>query len=256
MPQFAAFTRPWSQWGAEACFRGAAAAGYDGVGLMGGRVFSRDSTPAELDALRATLDALGAPPLANMPRVPLDGTADDIADAFRAEIDAALKLSVRDLVLLGAHRPETYPIYLDGCKAAAPYAAERGVRLGLKPHGGLTLTSEDLLRCVQYVDSPAFGISYDAGNLIHYAEQPPTWLLDEMLPHIVSMCVKDIRGGKGGDVNIEPGTGVCDLPAIFARLQAGGFDGPYVVECLGGATEEDILERAQRTLANMRAWLA
>ena len=259
MSALGVFTRPWTQWDAETAYAAIAEAGYDGVGLMQfGQtpLLWRESSPEERQAVMDALDRRSLKPLTNMLRLPLDGDAEACAEALRAEVDLAVGVGIRDLMLLGAGRPEQYPIFLDGCRLAAPYAEERGVILGVKPHGGLTLTSEDLLRCVEYVNCPAYGIWYDPGNLIHYALQPPEWLLDEMLPHIVGVCVKDIRGGLRGNVNIEPGTGEVDMAGIFGRLHAGGMDGPYVVECLGGATQEEVLENAGRTLSRMREWLA
>jgi len=258
MAELGVFTRPWTQWDAATAFDAIAAAGYDGVGLMQfGRtpVLWRETPPAERTAVLEAIAGRSLRPLVNMIRLPLE-SSQECAAALRAEIDLAAECHIPHLMSGGAGRPEQYPAFLDGCRLAAPHAGERGVMLGVKPHGGITLTSEDLLRCVAYVDSPAFGIWYDPGNLIYYAEQPSEWLLDDLIPHIVGICVKDIKGGLHSDVNIEPGTGVCDLAGIFGRLRAAGVEAPYVVECLGGETREQVLENARRTRERLQTWLA
>ncbi|MGQ9732225.1 MAG: hypothetical protein ACUVX8_13260, partial [Candidatus Zipacnadales bacterium] len=64
---------------------------------------------------------------------------------------------------------------------------------------------------------------------------------------VVAMCIKDHTGGVHGNVNIEPGTGEVDFEAVFDELFDAGFEGPCLVECLGGETLSEINESAKRT---------
>ena len=112
--------------------------------------------------------------------------------------------------------------------------------LVLKSHGGLSALAEDLLRALDRVNHPSFGICYDPGNIYHYTGERAAEDLPKVSAHVKAMCIKDIVGGKGGDVMVTPGTGVVDFPRIFAILDDAGFSGPCWVECLGGATLDEI----------------
>jgi sugar phosphate isomerase/epimerase len=126
----------------------------------------------------------------------------------------------------------------------------------VKPHGGISATATDLLRCIEIVDHPNFGIYFDPGNVIYYTGGDPLENLADVAPHVVGVCVKDETGGVDGDVNIEPGTGDVDFERLFGTLQAGGFtSGPVMVECLGGDTLEDINVRAARVRERVERWL-
>ena len=55
------------------------------------------------------------------------------------------------------------------------------------------------------------------------------------------------------DVMIQFGTGKMDFAAVFAALEAAGFDGPIMVECCKvGATAEETMAnaRANRVFSN------
>ena len=51
-----------------------------------------------------------------------------------------------------------------------PHAEECGVKVVLKPHGGITLNVDDLLKAHDRVDNPSFGICYDPGNIVYYTK--------------------------------------------------------------------------------------
>ena len=54
--------------------------------------------------------------------------------------------------------------------AVADHAAEAGIGISLKPHGGISLTAQELISLHDQVDHPAFRISYDPGNIIFYTK--------------------------------------------------------------------------------------
>jgi sugar phosphate isomerase/epimerase len=168
----------------------------------------------------------------------------------RALVDRAVALGVPYLLEMGSSRAEAYDRYVAVMRRLAPYAADRGVTLAVKPHGGLTTTGEDCLRLLERVGHPAYRLCFDPGNLLYYAQEDPLLHLAELAPFTVATCVKDEVGGLRGDVNVTPGDGDVDFPAVFRGLYERGFRGPCVVECL--ALKETVEEEdgeAQRAYA-------
>ena len=63
------------------------------------------------------------------------------------------------------------------------------------------------------------------------------------------MCIKDETGGSGPqkNVNVTPGDGDVDFPAVFRILKDHGFEGkPAIVETLAGSTLEEVNREAKR----------
>jgi sugar phosphate isomerase/epimerase len=118
--------------------------------------------------------------------------------------------------------------------------------LAMKPHGGISGSSEEILRVIKEVKHPNFSIWYDAGNIIHYTGKDPVAEIEPIARHITGFCAKDC-GEMKGEVMLQFGEGKVNFTAVFKKLKAGGFDGPVMVECckIGGTPEE--------TAANARA---
>jgi sugar phosphate isomerase/epimerase len=51
---------------------------------------------------------------------------------------------------------------------------------------------------------------------------------------------------------ITPGEGLVDFPAVLSALVTGGFRGPLYLECVGGATVDEIDANVRRTLSFVR----
>ena len=125
-------------------------------------------------------------------------------------------------------------------------AEKRGIHIVLKPHGGGSGASEEILRCIEKVAHANFKIWYDAGNIIYYTGKDPLAELEPIAKHVTGLCAKDCPGEKG-QVMSQFGTGKVDFKALFAKLKAAGFNGPIMVEGVKvGAT-------AGETTANARA---
>jgi len=114
----------------------------------------------------------------------------------------------------------------------------------LKPHGGGSGSSEEILRCLKQVNRPNFKIWYDAGNIIYYTGKDPIEELKPIAQHVTGFCAKDCSGKKG-DVMIEFGTGKVDFHGVYSELKKAGFNGPSVVECAGGKTLPEVTASAR-----------
>jgi sugar phosphate isomerase/epimerase len=130
---------------------------------------------------------------------------------------------------------------------AAAYSQERGLRLVLKPHGGGSGASEEIMRCLDAVKHPNFKIWYDAGNIIFYTGKDPLEQLKPIAQHVTGFCAKDCDKQRG-TVLLEFGKGTVDFAAVFGELKRVGFNGPVMVECCApGETTEAVSENARKS---------
>jgi hydroxypyruvate isomerase len=152
-------------------------------------------------------------------------------EGLRGAIAVAGQLGARTLIattgqaIEGIERARQHDSIVAGLRAAAPIAAEAGVRLALEPlntkvdHAGYYLDSTaEGLRIVDEVGSPSVGLLYDfyhaqvmEGNLTRTAL--------ENLPKIVHLHVADNPGRH------EPGTGEVNYRGVFRAIEAAGYDG-------------------------------
>ncbi|MGA1368012.1 MAG: sugar phosphate isomerase/epimerase family protein [Blastocatellia bacterium] len=244
------FNRPWTKWGYEATLQSIKAAGYKVTGLLSAtreEPFLRPGSGEEyLASLRQRIAASGL--RANMgalrSRHNID-LAESIAEV-RQQIDAAKALSLTYALSFGVDKPEEYAHYYKVMGETAAYAAERGIKLVMKPHGGGSSASAEILAAIRAVNHANFSIWYDAGNIIHYTGKDPIEELKPIVQHVSGFCAKDCATLKG-DVMIQFGTGKVDFAGVFRTLKSGGFEGPIMVECC------KIGETAEETAANARA---
>jgi sugar phosphate isomerase/epimerase len=244
------FNRPWTRWSFDQTLKEIKAAGYKSTGLLSRTrdepFIGADATPEYLDSLKKRIAASGL--TANMGalrsrhNLPLEDSIREV----RKQIDNAKFLSLKYVLSFGADKPEEFGHYFKVMSDAAGYAQEKGVRLVMKPHGGISGSAEEILRVIKEVNHRNFSIWYDAGNIIHYTGKDPVAEIDPIAKHITGFCAKDC-GELKGDVMIQFGAGKVDFAAVFKKLKQGGFNGPVMVECCKvGQTPEE-------TTANARA---
>lgn len=243
------FTRPWNDYSWQDFLQGTADANYSVVGTMrmGGEwIVGPETDEAEAKKRLQEVEAAGLKPSTCLISLPLDEGRQAAESALHSFIDAASAFGARYLLSCGTARGPLEEIYYETMAAACDYAAGKNVMLTLKPHGGITDTGADLLYAVDRIDHDNFGIYYDPGNVLHYKGLNPVNELRVCADYVVAMCIKDSLGEKVG-VNILPGTGEVSFEAVFAELFDVGFDGPCIVECLGGETLEEVNAAAAAT---------
>ena len=254
--------RPWSQWSFDQTLKEIRAAGYKTIGLLTRTkqepFIGTDATPEYLEGLKKRIAASGL--RANMGtlrsrhNIPLEDSIREV----RRQMDNARFLSLKYAMSFGADNPGEFAHYAKVMSNAAAYAQDKGIRLVMKPHGGISGASSEILRVVKTVDHPNFSIWYDAGNIIHYTGKDPVAEIDPIGPHITGFCAKDC-GEVKGEVMIQFGAGKVDFPAVFRKLRDIGFKGPVMVEgCKVGQTPEETTANAradreflERTLASL-----
>ena len=244
------FNRPWTKWSFDETLKQVKAAGYATTGLLSRtrdeQFIGADATPEYLTKLKERLSAVGLKAnmgaLRSRHNIPLEDSIKEV----RKQLDNAKFLGLAYALSFGVDKPEEYEHYYKVMSDAAAYAQDKKIKLVMKPHGGGSGASEEILRCIKAVKQPNFKIWYDAGNIIHYTGKDPIEELKPIAQYVTGFCAKDCATVKG-DVMIQFGAGKVDFAGVFKTLKAAGYKGPLMVECCKiGATPEE-------TTANARA---
>src|SRR3954465_15434714 len=189
------FNRAWTQWSYDDALDGIKAAGYKLTGFLTGQrgeaFTSSTATPDYLNRLKQRIAQRGL--VANMTTVrfrPDGPLAENIAD-LRKQIENAARMELQFMLTFGVDKPEHYENFYRLMADAATETEKRGIRLVLKPHGGGSGASEEILRCVEKVAHANFKIWYDAGNIIYYTGKDPLAELEPIAKHVTGFCAKD-----------------------------------------------------------------
>lgn len=244
------FNRAWTKWSYDDALDGMAAAGYKLTGLLSGHrgeaFTSSAATPEYLDGLKKRIAQRGL--AVNITAIgfrPDAALEENIAD-LRKQIENAARLELKFMLTFGVDQPAHYENFYRLMADAAVQGGKRGLQIALKPHGGGSGASEEILRCLEKVAQANFKIWYDAGNIIYYTGKDPLAELEPIARHVTGFCAKDCPAPKG-EVMSQFGTGKVDFKAVFAKLKSVGFNGPIMVEGVQvGAT-------AAETTTNARA---
>ncbi len=258
------FNRPWMQkfgsalqpasvpqpanWGLDIALAGIKEAGYTFMGLLtpmpGEPFLAADAGADYLPRLKQRLAEAGLVATMGSLRINFEKSQEDVVQQIRRQIDHAQFLNLEWLLTFGVDKAEDYQMYYKAMTEAADYAQERKLKLVLKPHGGGSGSSAEILRCLKEIDRPNFKIWYDAGNIIYYTGKDPIEELKPIVQYVTGFCAKDCPG-KTGDVMIEFGTGKVDFQGVYKELKKAGFSGPTFVECAGGKTLAEVTAGAR-----------
>jgi sugar phosphate isomerase/epimerase len=254
------FNRPWTTWSFDDALKQISAAGYQTTGLLTRTrdepFIGADATPEYLATLKQRIAGNGLK--ANMAAlrsrhtIPLDESIKEV----RKQIENADGLALTWLLTFGVDKPEEYEHYYKVMADAAAYAQERKIKLVMKPHGGSSGASDDIVAGMKAVKHPNFKIWYDAGNIIYYTGKDPVEELKPIAQHVTGFCAKECAAVRS-DVMIQFGAGKVDFAGVFRALKAAGFDGPIMVECCKvGATAEETMANARANRAFLENVLA
>ena len=248
-------TRPYNQLTfSEACER-IARAGYSDVAVFAHDrempVDSESTAEQVADARKAATDA-GLAPSMVLGRTHLELGLDAATDDYKRLIDNLASLGAEWILELGTGKEDQYADYPKLMKRVADHAASTGVGISLKPHGGISLTAQELIDLHDQVDHPAFRISYDPGNIIYYTkgEVRPESEVELISSRTSTLIIKDCTlDGEKPDVMVTAGDGLVDFTFVIGKMEAGGFQGPMYVECVGSTEPDDVDADLRRTHA-------
>lgn len=232
--QIGCFNRPWTKWPFDQTLKEIKAAGFKTTGLLTRTkeepFIGADATPEYLEGLVRRIASSGLTANMGALRSRHDTPLEESIREVHTQIDNARFLALKYVLSFGADKPEEFAHYAKVMSAAAGYAQDKGIKLAMKPHGGISGASDEILRIIKSVNHRNFSIWYDAGNIIYYTGKDPVAEIESIAQHITGFCAKDC-GELKGDVMIQFGSGKVDFPAVFKKLKSSGFDGPVMVEC-------------------------
>jgi len=251
--QIGCYTRPWDKYDYRVALDAIAEAGFKYAGLMTTSskthlVISVDTTLEEAQQVREEVKKR------NLQVLSVYGGDIAAAKSLKAGIEDLKKLldncaacGAKNLLMGGTGDKQVYEAYYKAIAECCDYAAEKGIGISIKPHGGLNATGPQCRKAVELVDHKSFRIWYDPGNILYYSDGQLDPVADAATVDglVTGMCVKDYRHPK--NVAVTPGTGQVDFPAVLARLKKGGFTGgPLIVECLEPGDAEKTLGEAKK----------
>jgi sugar phosphate isomerase/epimerase len=228
------FNRPWTKWTFDETLAAIKAAGYATTGLLSRTkadpFIASDATPEYLDGLKRTLAASGLTANMGALRSRHDTPLEETVRSLQKEIDNAAFLGLKYVMTFGVDEPAQSDHFFQSMARAAAYGAEKGVQVVMKPHGGTSGASDEIVAAMKKVGHRNFRIWYDAGNIVYYTGKDPIEELKPIVQHVTGFCAKDCAEPKS-EVMIQFGTGKVDFAGVFKVLKSAGFDGPVMVEC-------------------------
>lgn len=246
-------TRPYNQLTfSDACQR-IAGAGYTDVAVFAhDREMPVDSNSSadQVAAARKSAADAGLSPSMILGRTHLELGLEGATADYKKLIDNSAGLGVKWILELGTGKEEQYADYPKLMQAVVGHAASAGIGISLKPHGGISLTAQELIDLHDQVNHPAFRISYDPGNIIYYTkgEVRPESEVEMIASRTSTLIIKDcsLEGDKP-DVMVTAGDGLVDFAFVIGKMQEGGFEGPMYVECVGSTEPDDVDKDLKRT---------
>jgi sugar phosphate isomerase/epimerase len=251
--QIGIFTRPWGQHEYRVALDAMAEAGYKYAGLMttkskNGVVLSMDNTVEEAQRVGEEAQKRGLKIISVYAGgFPVDKKSlEPGIKGLKRMIDNTAACGCGDLLLGGIGGADQEEPYYKTIGECCDYAAEKKVAITLKPHGPLNATGPECRKRCELVGKKNFGVWYDPGNVCYYSDGKlnPAEDAASVDGLVRGMSVKDYKPKR---VDVTPGTGEVNFPAVMARLKQGGFaSGPLVIECLDPGDLRALLEEATK----------
>jgi len=251
--QIGCYTRPWAKYDYRVALDAIAEVGFKYTGLMtakskNGLVISVATTLEEAEQVGQEVRKRGLKiPSVYGGGIPVNKSLEAGIEGLKKLIDNCAACGAANLLMGGIGNKKLFKAYYKAIAECCDYAAEKGIGISVKPHGGLNATGPQCRKTIEMVNHNNFRIWYDPGNIYYYSDGKLDPVADAASVDglVVGMCIKDYKHPKR--VDLTPGTGMVDFPAVLARLKQGGFTGgPLVVECLEPGDLEHTLAEAKK----------
>ena len=251
--QIGCYTRPWAKYDYRVALDAIAEAGFKYAGLMTAKsknnlVISVETTLEEAEQVGQEVRKRGLKvPSVYGGGIPVNVSLEAGIVGLKKLIDNCVACGAANLLMGGIGNEKLFKAYYKAIAECCDYAAEKGMGISVKPHGGLNATGPQCRKTIEMVNHKNFRIWYDPGNIYYYSDGKLNPVEDAASVDglVVGMCIKDYKHPK--KVDVTPGTGMVDFPAVIKRLKQGGFTGgALVVECLEPGDLEHTLAEAKK----------
>ena len=250
--QIGCYTRPWAEYDYRIALDAIAEAGFKYAGLMTTRNGLVISVNTSLEQARLVGQELKKRDL-KVPSVyggdiPVNKSLKAGIEGMKKLIDNCAACGAKNLLMGGTGNKKLFKLYYKAIAECCDYAQEKGLGISIKPHGGFNATGPQCRKTIEMVNHKNFRIWYDPGNIFYYSDGKLDPVDDAATVDglVVGMCIKDYKHPK--NVEVTPGTGQVDFPAVLARLKKGGFaHGALMIECLDPGDVEQTIAQARKT---------
>ncbi|MDI9381218.1 MAG: sugar phosphate isomerase/epimerase family protein [Verrucomicrobiota bacterium] len=250
--QIGCYTRPWDHYDYRVALDAIAEAGFKYAGIMTAKgrswvMINPETTSEEAARIGWEVAQRGLKTASVYGDFQLGSSHAASVQALQRLIDHCVTCDSGDLLLGGTSEQQQYEPYYKAIADCCDYAAERKVRMTIKPHGGQNATGRQCRQAIKKVGHRSFRLWYDPGNILYYSDGAldPVKEAGFVDGLVVGMSVKDFRPPK--EVMVTPGSGVVDFPKVLGRLRKGGFkQGPLVIECLAAGDVATVTAEARR----------
>jgi len=131
----------------------------------------------------------------------------------------------------GDHSKETA---YENLKKMGETARRHNLTVGVETHPDLAYNADVALETMQAVDHPNTGINFDTANIYFYNRNTDSVSqIQKILPHVVSVHLKDTEGGYKSPQFPPLGQGIVNFPEIVKILKDNNYTGPYTLEIEG-----------------------
>ena len=137
-------------------------------------------------------------------------------------------------------------------------AASHGVTVALETHPDLCENALVALRTMDAVDHPNIRLNFDTANVFYHNKGDVDGVADlsKIAKYVVSIHLKDTRGGYRNWQFPTLGEGIVDFKGTFRVMNEIGFHGPFTMELEGVEGEELNLrrqhERVEKSVEHLR----
>jgi len=227
----AGMTLPWAAFSFERALEGIRSSGFEqvawGVTHQKKSVLDLDASLGQAAALGKICRQMGLEPVMMFSTVNLE--AHNALAAHLRRIDQAAAAGIPFLLTFGKTTGGGRDEFVENLRRMAPRAAEAGVTILIKQHGGNTGTGQLCARILEQVGHKAVQLCYDAGNVMDYENADPIADIQKCWPLIRAFNIKDHRNTPR-DEDCGPGFGEIDHYKLLQPVLRTGLTIPLTFE--------------------------
>src|SRR5690554_619732 len=169
------------------------------------------------------------------------GTNEKAFDELIEHIEYADKIGAKVMRVVGSshlfrfkpHGPQLEKLTSMFSRAVG-FSQKYGIKLAIENH--IDYNSDEILRLVQQVNSPYFGVNFDSGNFLRVLDDP-IQAMEKLAPHVFATHIKDLKPAKSLPANewcffacVPTGKGLINNQKLAQILRDHQYEGFLAVE--------------------------